>query len=306
MKLSCKKTKNLMSWALLKNNDMKIAIFGNKTTTLSLINYILENQIMITAIVCLKHDSKNDRTISGYSNDIKDAASKNNIKLVEVDDYSLKSDIDQNKVISLGCDIGLVTGWQRIIPQKILYSFKIGIFGWHGSFLKFPNGRGRSPLNWSIRVGADRIYHNLFKYDHNADTGPVFETKKFPINKEDYIEDIQMKALEHIKTSSIKLIKAATSNNLLLQNQPQGVSISLPKISPCDGELQPKFQTADQALNLIRSTSKPFPGAFIRENKYKIIIWRASTIKLKGKNILCINFTDRPIYSDSYEKKDLD
>lgn len=295
-----------MSWAPLKDNNMKIAIFGNKTTTLSLINHILENQLMISAIVCLNHDLQNNATISGYSNNIKNVASNKNIKLVEVDDYSLKSDIDQKKVISLGCDIGLVTGWQRIIPGEILNSFKVGIFGWHGSFLKFPNGRGRSPLNWSIRLGADRIYHNLFMYDHNADTGPVFETKKFLINKEDYIEDIQMKALEHIKNSSIKLINAAVSNNLLLQTQPKGVAISLPKISPHDGELQPEFQTADQALNLIRSTSKPFPGAFIKKNKHKIIVWRASTDRLKGNNILCINFIDKPIYSDFYEKKDLD
>ena len=103
-------------------------------------------------------------------------------------------------------DIGICTGWQRLIKADILNSFSLGIFGWHGSMFEFPNGRGRSPLNWSIRLGGRKVYHNLFKYDVGADDGAVFDTKILSIRDSDYIEDLQNKAIKHICESAHALI----------------------------------------------------------------------------------------------------
>ena len=73
-----------------------------------------------------------------------------------------KSNKDKNFFRTKAFDIGLCTSWQRIIPKDVLSCFRFGVFGWHGSGFEFPNGRGRSPINWSIRLGLNSIFHNCF------------------------------------------------------------------------------------------------------------------------------------------------
>lgn len=281
---------------------MKIAIFGNKTSTEKLIHYLVENHIQIQALIVYQAKSEDVINISGFSSALNKTATKNKIPLIEVDEYALNSDESQEKIIGGNFDLGIVTGWQRLIPTSVLQSFSIGVFGWHGSFLQFPNGRGRSPLNWSIRLGQNEIYHNLFKYDGGADTGDVYETVRFSIEPCDYIADLQSKALAHIKSSSLRLIKDCISSRPLnLSKQANGVAINFPKITPYDGRLQPNRHSAREALNIIRSASHPFPGAFLESDGCKIIVWRASLDERPDINSKPIMFCDGVVYFTSYE-----
>ena len=77
---------------------------------------------------------------------------------------------------------------------------------------RFPDGRGRSPINWSIRLGGEKIYHNLFQYNEKADAGSVFETECIPIKPSDLISDVIEKATVHISQSSIRLINSMENN----------------------------------------------------------------------------------------------
>ncbi len=281
---------------------MKIAVFGNKITTKHLLNYLLLNEVNISALITFKANPLEANSISGYSSELKIIATKNEINLIEVNDYSLRSDETQKEILDQHFDLGLVTGWQRLIPPGILKSFSLGVFGWHGSFMKFPNGRGRSPLNWSIRLGADRIYHNFFKYDEGADTGGIYDIGEFSIEPSDYIADLQLKALEHMKTSSLRLVKDySEGKSVTLLNQPDGIGVIFPKLTPDDGRLQPKAQTSLQAINIIRASSHPFPGAFLEEKGKKIIIWRASLTKDIEEKLEQINFIDGPIFLQEFE-----
>ena len=281
---------------------MRIAIFGNKTSTEDLIVYLAEKNIPLTALITFQAGKSGEKAIAGYSSKLKYVANEKNIKLIEVNDYALKSKEVKNKIINEKFELGLVTGWQRLIPLDILKSFSIGVFGWHGSFVRFPNGRGRSPLNWSIRLGASKIYHNFFKYDEGADTGGLYETFEFAIDQSDYISDVQAKALSHMKVSAFKLIQNCLSDNpIRLLKQPSGVSIEFPKITPADGLLQPGCHTVDQALNIIRSSSRPFPGAFLEINGKKIVVWRASADKDSNIEAKRIEFVDGPLFLTDYE-----
>jgi|SaaInlStandDraft_1057018.scaffolds.fasta_scaffold53755_2 methionyl-tRNA formyltransferase len=280
---------------------MKIAIFGNKTTTEALVEHLIENKVSIFALVIFRVSTSGSKSIAGYSAGLKDLARLNRIQLIEVDDYALKSLSDQEKIISQRFDLGIVTGWQRLIPVTVLKTFSIGVFGWHGSFLKFPNGRGRSPYNWSIRLGAERIFHNLFMYASAADAGEVFETVEFSIAPDDYISDVQAKALSHMKSSSLRLVEACLSDSpIKLLAQPEEVSVHFPKISPKDGKLQPNRHTAEHAINIIRSASHPFSGAYFEGTVRKITVWRASLIDDANSKTIRVDFIDRPVFFIDY------
>jgi methionyl-tRNA formyltransferase len=280
---------------------MKIAIFGNKTTTEALVEHFVENKVSISALVIFRVSTSGSKSIAGYSAGLKELARLNSIQLIEVDDYALKSVSEQVKIISQRFDLGIVTGWQRLIPATVLKTFSIGVFGWHGSFLKFPNGRGRSPLNWSIRLGAERVFHNLFMYAGAADAGELFETVEFSIAPDDHISDVQAKALSHMKSSSLRLVEACLSDSpIKLLAQPEEVSVYFPKISPKDGKLQPNRHTAEQAINIIRSASHPFPGAYFEGTVGKITVWRASLIDDANSKTIHVDFIDRPVFFIDY------
>ena len=111
------------------------------------------------------------------------------------------------------------------------YNLNNGIFGWHGSGFEFPNGRGRSPLNWSIRIGLKKIFHNCFKYSVGVDDGKIFDTKEIEIKNNEYIEEVISKAIQHIKDSAIKLLEDVSKNNLVLREQCDHAFLSFPKLS---------------------------------------------------------------------------
>lgn len=296
---------------------MKICVFGNKKSTLFLLTNLLKNNYTDLTLITLNQKSKKNIEISGLEKNLDLFCNNNKVNLYKSKSYSLKKIIDNNHFKKNRYDIGFSAGWQRIIPLEILNTFKYGVYGWHGSGFKLPNGRGRSPINWSIRLGQKKIYHNFFKYDEEADSGGIFETKIIYIKSSDYISDIQDKALEHIKDSSIRLIKKAKLNSIKLQKQANYPSIIFPALNELSGQLYPCDLNANEALNIIRSCSKPFPGAYIVLNKRKIKIWKAEkkSFKIKyrdkffpgkiilKKNKIYIHFKDGILESKDFQIK---
>ncbi len=253
---------------------MKICIFGNKKSTEKLIEHLTKEGFNLSYLVCLDPKESEKIEISGKSSLLDEMCKENDIKVYRTSNYKLSGGEDISFFQKEKFDLGICTGWQRLIPQNIIDTFKNGIFGWHGSGFEFPNGRGRSPLNWSIRLGLKSIYHNCFQYASGADTGKVFDTKVIKIEDNDHIADIQKKALNHILQSSIDLIYAIQKNNLSLQEQPDYPFISFPSLNESSGEIFIEKISRRSALLLIRSCSRPFPGAYFKDGQ-KIRVWDA-------------------------------
>ncbi len=292
---------------------MKICVFGNKLSTKILINHLIKKNIPINCLVFLDEQVASKVHISGKYSEFGKLSDDNKISNYRTTNYSLKDKRDYNFFNFNKFDLGLCTGWQRLIPNKIIRTFKYGIYGWHGSGFEFPNGRGRSPLNWSIRLGLNKIYHNCFRYSDGADDGDIFETKLIFIKQNDYIDDLQNKALKHILLSSEKLILAIKDKKLKLIKQAKHPYIKFPKLTEKSGKIFPQFMNCISAINLIRSCSKPFPGAFIEFDEVKYRIWKAiipktepkgrlqDKIFIKNKKLF-VNMSDGIIECIEYEK----
>lgn len=289
---------------------MKLCIFGNKTTTKGLLDELMRIDVEIDYLVTLTTDQAKAAKISGRDDELSEFAAYNRIPIFNPDSYSLKSDTDISFFQKQHFDLGLCTGWQRIIPRSIIDSFKDGIFGWHGSGFELPNGRGRSPLNWSLRLGLPRVYHNLFRYAYGADDGMVYETEVIPIEPTDYISDLQIKALQHMKQSAVRLIRDITKGSLQLTEQSNHPYIQLPSLNEAAGTIYPKQMRCQHALNIIRSCSKPFPGALLEYEGKTFRIWRATTATLEmektqdvfvSNDSLFIRLRDGHIVSDEFE-----
>ena len=254
---------------------MKLCIFGNKTTTKELLVELIESQVKVSHLVTLGLDNAKNAKISGQDDGLIEFSANHSIYVFNPDNYSLKSNRDIEFFQKKKFDLGLCTGWQRLIPKPIIDSFKHGVYGWHGSGFEFPNGRGRSPLNWSLRLGLKKIHHNLFRYAYGADDGMVYETEIIHIEKNDYISDLQKKVLQHIKQSSLRLLEDINKGSLHLIAQPNHPYITFPALDELSGEIIPESMGCQQVLNIIRSCSRPFPGAFIKLGNKIFRIWSA-------------------------------
>ena len=108
---------------------MKICIFGNKETTKSLIEELLLRKIKVSGLVILASSQAKKAEISGLSSDISSLAEEAEIEEVyEASTYNLKNEEDQKYFLKKGFDLGLCTGWQRIIPAEILNTFSMAWF----------------------------------------------------------------------------------------------------------------------------------------------------------------------------------
>ena len=295
---------------------MKLVLFGNKSTTKSLLKHLIKKNYKPHTLVTLDRNLLKKSNVSGAEETLISFALENNINVFKPNSYSLSDKKDIDFFFDNNFDIGLCTGWQRLIPEKILESVNYGIFGWHGSGFELPNGRGRSPINWSIRLGLKSIFHNCIKYSTGVDDGMIFDTKEIAIQNYEYIDSVISKALVHIKESAIKLLEDLSKNKLTLNEQSNHAFFIFPKLSEKDGLLV-KSMSSQYALNIVRSCSNPFPGAFVIDpNNVKIRIWSMELCENKfankelkpfisfKKNILFLNFKDGLFSTEDYEKYD--
>ena len=246
----------------------KVTLFGVKTETYEIYEKF-HNKIDL--VVTLSSKAKKNYHISG-SAEICTLVDE----CFEADNYKLDSDLCDSFFKDNEFDIGIVIGWQRLIPQKVLDNFKYGIFGFHASPLGLPFGKGRSPVNWSIILGHEQVYHHCFQYNSKADDGLIFSTTKLEIFPWDNIKSLKKKSLVDFEYTLGILIQDYENEDLdLMEQDSTKEETFFPKRTPKDGLINILEDSTKIIFNLIRGISKPFPGAFLNYGDNKVIIWKA-------------------------------
>lgn len=292
---------------------MKIALFGNKIATQVILKKLTELNYRPTVYQVSTDQAHN---IAGY-HEITADSEQHDMKIRLVDNYTLRSQKDLEHFRKEKYDIGICAGWQRLIPQSILDTFQFGIFGWHGSPFHFPNGRGRSPLNWTLRLGLSEIKLYCFKYNSGADEGDIFNCSTIPVDRSSVISKVQQDTLPYILNDVRNLLKECERGKISLRKQTDKAFISFPKLTPLDGELVIGLHTATQFKNIIKATSRPFPGAFLKLENELIRIWngdlflrtKASCLRCQQsevifhKDTMMIGFENEILVSKDFERR---
>jgi methionyl-tRNA formyltransferase len=253
----------------VKTSHYKIVLFGVKKDTYDLYKRFKNH---IDLVITLDDDEMKNYHISG--------GEKIN-KLIDKECYesnSYKFSTQECKIFfnNNSFDLGIVYGWQRIIPEYVLDRFRQGVFGFHASPLGLPFGKGRSPLNWSMILNFKQVYNHCFKYNKNVDDGSIYSTTKLDILPWDNINSLREKSIIDAEKKIDNLIIDFHANQIKLQNQDATKPESFfPKRTIKDGEIDLSKST-NEIYNLVRGVSHPFPGAFLsfQDNK-KITIWDA-------------------------------
>lgn len=253
--------------------NYKLTLFGVKETTKIIAEYLHQNGVKVDLIVSIDPSLVEKNNISDYTH-LKTTATTIGADYYATTDYTLKH-LPDDFFKSNTFEIGIVYGWQRLIPPTIMSKFNKGLFGFHASPALLPKGRGRSPLNWGIILGKTALYNHLFRYVADADAGDIYAITKFQITPHDTIITLMYKSLIIAKQQLLPLIHDAYLGKIILTPQ-QGKPSYFTKRAPEDGLIHFETLTTKSIINLIRGITQPFPGAFCYTDRgQKVMIWEA-------------------------------
>lgn len=256
----------------MKISNKKIVMAGCHEAGWDTVNYLLENGFKFDYFVSITEEEALKNNVSGYKSFV-DLAEKYNIPIYFAKTYSLKSSKDLDFFNAYNFDVLIQGGWQRLFPDNILSSLKLGAIGVHGSSEFLPKGRGRSPINWSLIEGKTRFILHYFLMKPGVDDGDIIFYEMFDINAWDTCKTIYYKV--SILTARFYLEKLASLINGDLGIHPQlGEPSYYLKRSESDGLIDWN-QDINSIYNLIRGITRPYPGAFSYINGCKIQIWSA-------------------------------
>jgi methionyl-tRNA formyltransferase len=281
-----------------------------------LVRGLLQEKLPISYFVILNPEHNARYKISGYC-DLRGLADEFAIPVYEPVDYSLTHPKDVAFFETQRFDILIQGGWQRLFPQQVLGTLRVGAIGVHGSADFLPKGRGRSPLNWSLIEGKKRFLLQLFLMRAGADDGDVFDWESFDINEFDTIRTLYFKNIILSRRMLLRSIPRIADRSIRYHPQ-KGISSHYLKRTPDDGEIRWEDMDVWYIYNLIRATTRPYPGVFAPIEGITHRIWRAqvfdSRIVYPGAgygeiverfdNLLVINCRGGLLLVEDYERAD--
>ena len=272
----------------------EIIFMGTPDFAVKSLDYLLKKNLNISCVVT-SPDKRSGRGLKIGESEVKRYSELNNIRLLQPDNLSDPSFINQIKKIN---PILIVVVAFKKLPS-ILYEIpKYGTINLHASLL--PNYRGAAPINWCLINNETYTGVSIIKINEKIDYGDILMQKKVLIDKNDDFETLKDKL--SVIGSRI-LYKTIV---LILKNQIQGKKQVISK----NDKLAPKLNTKntridwDDSIDLIIGKIKglnPKPGAWTillnGDDKVRMKIFKARTInysKSNSKNILLVR--DKKIF----------
>ena len=182
------------------------------------------------------------------------------------------------KIKALQPDCLIVVGWHHTIPNTWLEHWPT--FGIHASLL--PSYAGGAPLVWAMIEGRRFVGVTLFQLDEGIDSGPIVGQCRVWVRRSDDIESV----LRRVEAKTLKLmaleVPRILSDNSLRKPQNLKSRIVYPQRKPSDGEIIDNM-SIKQIRNFVRAQTKPYPGAFIEIDGFRVTIWKLGRSKIQVK-----------------------
>ena len=218
--------------------------------------------------------------------DVKQYATKNNIRLFQPEKLKNKNFIDDLKV--LNADLFIVVAF-RMLPKIIWEIPKKGTVNLHASIL--PNYRGAAPINWAIINGEKESGVTTFFINEKIDAGDVLLIEKTKIKDGQTAGELHDNLMEIGSKLIIRTISEIESGTL--KSKKQIISASQ-KTAPKLNRNNTKINWFKDDITIIQFILglNPYPGAWTllsnngRELNFKIFNVKTSNLKVPKKTIL--------------------
>jgi methionyl-tRNA formyltransferase len=218
--------------------------------------------------------------------DVKQYATKNNIRLFQPEKLKNKNFINDLKV--LNADLFIVVAF-RMLPKIIWEIPRKGTVNLHASIL--PNYRGAAPINWAIINGEKESGVTTFFINEKIDTGDVLLIEKTKIKDGQTAGELHDNLMEIGSKLIIRTISEIESGTL--KSKKQIISESqktAPKLNRNNTRIN--WLKDDLTIKQFILGLNPYPGAWTllsndsRELNFKIFNVKTSNLNVPKKTIL--------------------
>lgn len=264
---------------------MRIVFMGTPKFAVKTLDAILNSKHEIVGVVT-STDKPAGRGRKIQQSDVKQYATKNNIRLFQPEKLKNEKFIDQLK--ALNPDLFIVVAF-RMLPKIIWEIPKKGTINLHGSVL--PNYRGAAPINWAIINGEKESGVTTFFINDKIDTGDVLLIEKTEIKDGQTAGELHDKLMKIGSKLIIRTISEIESGTL--KSKKQIISESqktAPKLNRNNTRIN--WLKDDLTIKQFILGLNPYPGAWTllskngRELNFKIFNVRTSNLKVPKKTIL--------------------
>ncbi len=212
-----------------------------------------------------------------------DDKAQNKSGRVFIDDFCAEHHIDLVKVRHIndedaiqaikdrGIDWLFIIGWSQIAGQEVLDAPNRGVLGIHPTLL--PEGRGRAPIPNAILKGLTQTGVTLFKLDAGVDTGEILAQEILPIADDETATTLYKRVNEAHKTIIHNVWPSLVNDTLELKVQDESKATIWEGRTPDDGRIT-FGMTVEEVDRLVRATTRPYPGAFVKREDNSILrVW---------------------------------
>lgn len=176
-----------------------------------------------------------------------------------------------------------IVGWSQIAGLEVLSCARRGVLGMHPTLL--PVGRGRASIPWAILKGLSQTGVSLFRLAEGVDTGPVLAQRVIEIDADETAGTLYEKAVAAHLSLLRSVVPELEAGSVEEEPQDDAKATEWPARRPEDGEILPQSMTMDHVDRLVRATTRPYPGAFVRQPDGSILrVWSGapSTVPSEG------------------------
>ena len=225
-------------------------------------------------------------------------AIKYNIPVVKTNHINDPLAIDTIEKYNL--DWLFIIGWSQIASEEVITTPNKGAIGAHPTLL--PIGRGRAAIPWAIIKGLNQTGVTFFKMDRGVDTGLILGQQIVPILSDETATTLYRKVNEAHEILIKNLYSELESNAVVGEIQDESKATYWEGRKPKDGEITLDM-TIQEVDRLVRATTKPYPGAFIKKENQKIIIWEGfkSTNPQKNNKFIELKLKDGYFYAKTFQ-----
>lgn len=179
-------------------------------------------------------------------------------------------------------ELFVVAGFSTIFKRWLLTVPSLGTINLHGGAL--PKYRGGSPLNWQIINDEPDIGISIIEMDEGIDTGAILSERNFPLKESDTISSIHNFANGLFSEMVVQLLGEYEADKVKKRTQDVHAGEYWHQRQDDDGHIDFSSMTARQVFNLVRGTTKPYPGAFAYYHGEKIRFWACEVpaFKIRG------------------------
>ncbi len=169
----------------------------------------------------------------------------------------------------LNADVSIVVAYGKIIPEQMLSLTKKGFINIHASLL--PKWRGAAPIQRSIMNLDKETGISIMKIEQKLDTGPICNSYKVVIAKNDNLESLSNKLSILAGEKISDIVQEIFDDKLKFKDQNHEQATYAEKIEKSEGKIDWN-KSAESIIGKINGLY-PDPGAWFIYNgeRYKIL-----------------------------------